>query len=174
MSDIILRRAEKRDVEQIMEIIESAKAYMKDCGVNQWQDGYPNRERIETDIAEDIAYVLCDNGEICAFAAIAFTPERTYADIDGKWLNDEPYAVIHRSAVSGARRGTGCGRRLMERAEELCKTRGCKNIRIDTHRDNKSMARLLGACGYIKCGVITLEDRAESDILRDGYHKVLK
>lgn len=174
MSDVILRRAEGRDASQIMEIIDSAKAYMKACGVNQWQDGYPNRGRIETDIAEGIAYVLCDGGEICASAAIAFAPERTYGNIDGAWLNDEPYAVIHRSAVSGARRGTGYGRRLMEKAEELCKSRGCKNIRIDTHRDNKSMVRLLTACGYKRCGVITLEDRAESDILRDGYHKVLK
>ena len=33
MSDVILRRAEGRDASQIMEIIDSAKAYMKACGV---------------------------------------------------------------------------------------------------------------------------------------------
>lgn len=44
------RLAEKSDLDKIMEIIEEAKDYLKTLGIDQWQNGYPNEEKILSDI----------------------------------------------------------------------------------------------------------------------------
>ena len=38
------RLAERSDVDRIMEIISDAQRFLKDSGVDQWQNGYPTRE----------------------------------------------------------------------------------------------------------------------------------
>ena len=50
---------------------------------------------------------------------------------DGAWLNDAPYGVIHRIASGGRVKG------LMDLCLEWCSSH-CPNLRVDTHRDNKS------------------------------------
>jgi len=72
----------------------------------------------------------------------------TYKEIvKGEWLDDDPYAVIHRIAVLASGRGTGSF------CIEWCLGR-CRNIRIDTHPDNIPMQRLLGKNGFSLCGMI--------------------
>ena len=46
---------------------------------------------------------------------------------------------------------------------------GAKNIRVDTHRDNKIMQKLLSTRGYVYCGVIYLADGQA----RLAYQKVV-
>ena len=45
-------------MDRILEIIEKAKIELKKLGLDQWQNGYPNREVIENDIKSGISYVL--------------------------------------------------------------------------------------------------------------------
>ena len=44
------RKSEPKDVNRILEIIEMAKEELKKMKLNQWQNGYPNRNSIESDI----------------------------------------------------------------------------------------------------------------------------
>ena len=37
-----IRKSKKSDVLQIVEIINQAKAYLKENGIPQWQNGYPD------------------------------------------------------------------------------------------------------------------------------------
>ena len=66
---------------------------------------------------------------------------------DGQWLNDEPYAVIHRVASSGEVKGVI--RVVLDFAR-----RQYRNIRVDTHADNKVMQHLMQKEGFRYCGVI--------------------
>lgn len=169
---MIFRKAKVEDLDAIEEIIDGAVEFMRRSGLNQWQDGYPNRNVFELDIGEGIAYVLCDGEEIVGVCALTSEPEEAYYGLKGgSWLNDEKYAVIHRSAVSSKVRGKGYGNIFFEEAEKYCKSCGIDNIRIDTHRDNKPMQALLAKRGYVKCGVV--EYNTESDPLRDAFQKVL-
>ena len=45
-------------MQRIMELINDAKAYLKSCGVDQWQNGYPDQHSIENDIRKGTGY-LC-------------------------------------------------------------------------------------------------------------------
>ena len=43
---MIFRKTEKKDVAGVLKIIESAKERMKNMGLDQWQNGYPNKNSI--------------------------------------------------------------------------------------------------------------------------------
>ena len=152
----MIRRAVAEDVQAIMEIVADAQSLLRDCGVDQWQDGYPTAEIILQDIVRNESYVVVNDGQIVGTAVISFAGEVTYNQIDGRWINDNPYAVIHRLAVRSTARGTGIAKQLFAYAEELCRERSIGDIRVDTHRDNNIMRNLLSVIGYKHCGEITL------------------
>lgn len=164
-----IRKTVQTDIPVVMEIIGDAQTYLRSCGVEQWQDGYPTAAVIAEDIEKGISYVATENSEIIGTAAISFDGEPNYAEIrNGGWLNDEPYAVIHRIAVGNRHRSRGAAANMMLFAERLCEERGVGSIRIDTHADNKSMQRLLERLGYEYCGEITI---LSSGAPRNAYMK---
>ena len=46
-----LRLAEQEEWATALEIIDQAKAFLKEQGIDQWQKGYPDAECIRRDIA---------------------------------------------------------------------------------------------------------------------------
>ena len=61
-----LRPTTKNDLIEVIKIINQAKQYFKNEGIDQWQDGYPNEDSIINDINQHEAYVLENNGKILA------------------------------------------------------------------------------------------------------------
>lgn len=164
------RKSLKSDVKEIMSIIKEAQNYFKEKGINQWQDGYPNEESIISDIEDGESYVLLKDKKIIATAYLSFKGERDYDVIyDGKWLSEEKYAVVHRVAVLSEIKGNGIASELFKNIERICLESNINNIRIDTHRDNKSMQRFLNKNDFKYCGVIYLKDGQE----RIAFEKIL-
>ncbi len=148
-----IRRATVDDVGDILSIYESARRFMRETGnMTQWAGNYPSREVVEADIAKEGLYI-CEEGEtILAVFYFAEESDPTYLKIHGgEWLNDMPYAVIHRIAVSEDSRGKGVARFIFDTCFEKC-----HNLKIDTHRDNVPMQRALEKNGFERCGVIYL------------------
>ena len=167
---IRLRHTTEADLPRVEEILDRARRFLAEQGVDQWQAGYPNLESIRGDMARRESYVL-DAGEgPRGVMALCFRPDATYRDLVGSCLNEEPYAVIHRLAVADP--GKGDGGLMIEAAELLCKMRGISNVRVDTHRDNRPMNRLLQKRGFVPCGTVTCPVPA-GDPLRTGYHRVI-
>lgn len=164
------RKGEERDLNTVMELVADAQNWFRKQNIDQWQDGYPTRELILSDILYNINYIIEYNGIAVATAVISFAGEPTYAKIKGKgWLNESPYAVVHRIAVSDRCRRKGIAREILHFTEELCIERGVSDIRIDTHCDNIAMRSLLKKMGYTHCGRITLTSGA----YREAYQKEL-
>lgn len=153
-----IRKASLADLGQIMDIVADAQRFLRDSGVDQWQDNYPTAEIMACDIARGELYVAEQADErVVAIATISFAGEPTYQTIyDGEWPNNEPYAVIHRAAIRHGERCRGLAKQLFAFAEQLSAEQGVSNIRVDTHADNLVMQHLLDRCGYMRCGVITL------------------
>ena len=152
-----ITKAKYDDLEMIIPIYDYARSFMTDNGnPNQWIDGYPSREIIAEDINNDSFYV-CKNEEGSIVGAFTFiigndpTYEKIYC---GKWLNDKPYGVIHRLASNGTTHG------ITKTCIEWC-LKQIKNIRIDTHNDNKVMQSLLGKMGFEYCGIIHTHNGTE-------------
>lgn len=156
---MIFRRAIESDVEAIVAIMNDAIRRLGEQGVDQWQHGYPNAERIVQDVAEGIGWVLCDD-EVVAYGALVLSGEPAYANIsDGEWITrEENYAVVHRMCVKDACTGRGYGRRFMTEAEAVSAATK-RSMRVDTHADNRIMQHLLRKMGYTYCGMIYFESR---------------
>jgi hypothetical protein len=148
-----IRLADHSDLEAIMAIYATARAFMRSVGNDtQWRGGYPAQELIINSIEQGKQYVCTCGDEVVATFYFAIEKEPTYARIiDGEWLNDRPYGVVHRLASSGKCKGIGnfCLGWCFEQAG---------NIRVDTHRDNRPMLGIFAKEGYTRCGVIFVHD----------------
>lgn len=165
------RQAKISDLDQIVEIIELSKKYLKETKVDQWQDGYPKKEDLRRDIESGNSYVLTNKDEIIATTVISLDGESTYNSIfNGEWITNEDYIVMHRVAVHDKYKGKGIFKELIKEAEILALNKGISSIKIDTHRDNISMQRAVVKNDFKKCGIIYLEDGSE----RIAFEKVLK
>lgn len=165
------RRTAETDINIIMNIVRQAQAYFKEQRIDQWQNGYPNIETINRDIADKNSYVLLKDNNVVATAAVSFDGEKTYDMIyDGEWISNDEYAVIHRIAVDNNHKGLGLSSQTIKKVEELCLNKGVHSIKIDTHEENISMQKLLEKNGFKHCGTIYLEDKSK----RIAFEKILR
>lgn len=156
----LIRLATNADVPQILGLYESARAFMHRTGnPTQWPEGYPGPEDVLYDLKRSALHVCTEGDEVIAVFFCAPGPDATYAHIDGSWLNDEPYSVVHRIA---AREGSGAGRACIAWACEQS-----QNVRIDTHERNLPMRHVLKSLGFVECGTIICEDGTP----RMTYHR---
>lgn len=167
------RPARADELPRLCEMLENAKERLRLLGLTQWQSGIPNGEMLAADIAAGRSFVLAEQGELLASAAICFGEDESYREIDGAWPNNEPYAAIHRVFTAQDALRKGCGTLLLQKAETFCLRRGVRNLRVDTHRGNLPMQALLRRCGFSLCGVIILQNTPEIDPERLAYHKIL-
>ena len=54
----------RENLKDILNIINQAKAYMKENGINQWNEDYPKIESLENDILNKNSYVVKDGDKI--------------------------------------------------------------------------------------------------------------
>ena len=171
MTQTILRRpAEVRDQDAILTVVAHARAAIRALGIDQWQDGYPEPEVIEADIALGIGHVFEISGQVAAYLALADAPEAVYAGIDGAWLCGGPYLTVHRMCIDDGFRGTGLSREMFAFAEAAARERSFASVRVDTHRGNIVMQKLLAKCGFTRCGTVAYPVNA-GDPIRVAYEK---
>lgn len=152
-----IRKTTLQDIDSVLVIIEEAKQYFKEQGINQWQDGYPNRNSIINDINNKEGYVLEENGQILATCMISIKEDPTYQYIeDGAWINNGLYAVIHRVATRSDQKGKGLASLFIKEIKNIYPT--IKSIRVDTHPDNKSMQQVFNKNEFSYCGIIYLSN----------------
>lgn len=168
----LFRKAEENDLDAILTIIDAAKEYFKIKGIPQWQDGYPNRDSFILDREKGASYVLEADGKIIGTIAVYFDGDRNYDHIyEGSWLSEnQPYAAIHRVAVDADRKGEGVAGKMVEEVVKMCRNRNIFRIKNDTHRLNDSMQGMLVKNGFVRCGIIYLENGEE----RIGFERMLR
>ena len=162
-----IRKSTERDFDRMMEIYAYARQFMAEHGnPNQWgPNRWPPEELIHRDIASGDSYVCTHEGRVVGtfYFVVGKDIEPTYRTIvDGAWLDDSPYGVVHRVAGDGSGRGIGAA--CIQWAFDQC-----GHIRIDTHGDNKVMQNLLNKLGFTRCGTIYVE---QDDYPRFAYEKV--
>ena len=160
----MIQKANLSQLPGIMAVYERARVFMAQTGnPDQWGMAYPPEEMIRQDILDGKCYVNLQGKTIAAVFYFANETDPTYGYIEGDWLNDKPYGVIHRIAVGESGKGVAaeCFQYAVER---------CENLRIDTHEDNIPMQRCLAKHGFQRCGIIYLENGDP----RIAYQKVIK
>lgn len=170
---MIFRQTEEKDRDQVVALWRQAQAYLKEQGIDQWQDGYPNEESLTEDMAGGESFVLAEEetGRVVTTAFISFAGEPDYLKIyEGSWQSESPYGVVHRVAVAPDVKGQGLAGLMIDHAVRMCRERGVKSLRMDTHRDNKSMQRMLAKNGFLYRGIIILGRGGDE---RVAFEKIL-
>ena len=173
-----IRTTTPKDIDSVMTVIEEARRTLASLGINQWQNGSPNRTMITEDMALGQGRVVTDDeGAVIGTFALIYTGEPTYITVhDGGWHSpdydengDFAYIAIHRVAISVAHRGSGISTAIIAYAEEFARILGKSALRIDTHEGNVIMRRMLEKHGFVACGTIFLQNGDP----RVAYEKIL-
>lgn len=153
IDDFRVIKTRSNKIDEVMPIYSNAVLFMRANGNHeQWTGGYPSREKIMEDIIAGNHYsVLDEEGRLSAVFTMIIGEEPTYKVIEGAWLNDYPYATLHRVASAGLHPF------MLEECVRFAKEK-IDNIRIDTHLDNIPMQNSLRRIGFKRCGMISLAD----------------
>jgi len=162
---IVIRKTTLDDLKAIEEIFNHARNFMHTHGnPNQWNGKYPCSDDVRIDIDNDCSYVVTNDDKIVGTFAFIIGEDQTYKKIyDGAWLNDNKYCVIHRIASNGE---------IKHMLDEVLKYVEAYNldVRIDTHKDNKTMINALYRNDFVRCGIIYVRDGSE----RIAFQRVCK
>lgn len=146
--------AQTADRVRIMEIINQAKAYFKESGIDQWQRGYPDEECIQEDISTKKGYLMQEGQETVGYLCVDFDGEESYKNLKGQWKSIKAYVAVHRVVIDNGQKGKGLAMQAIAEVEEICKAKGVHSIKIDTDTDNAVMRHFLDKSGFEYCGTI--------------------
>ena len=163
-TEVHLRKAAMSDLDRISLIMTQAVDQMLREGKKQWDRTYPLPSDIEKDIERGVGTVLCrkagpypgkdslESEEILSYAAVVYEGEKAYGSIEGEWISDLPYVVVHRLAVSDGCKKMGVASRMMTMIGEESLEKGFPSFRIDTNYDNFYMQKMLSTLGFTYTG----------------------
>lgn len=151
-----IRKARVEEFENIKTIYQHAREFMVESGnLTQWADIKQLLNNVLEDIKVGDCYLCLDNDKIAGVFCFFIGDDTTYNKIyDGKWLNNEPYGVIHRIVVAVHQKG------VATKCIQWCLNK-FPNIKIDTHKDNIPMQKTILKTGFKYCGIIKKEDGSE-------------
>ncbi|WP_286209564.1 GNAT family N-acetyltransferase [Dubosiella newyorkensis] len=145
-----IRNAKSTDLEQLEQLYENARNYMHTYGnPNQWNDGHPNQKDLKEDILKEQLYIVESVDGIEGAFVYYEGIDPTYIKIEGEWLNEEPYAVLHKVASAGKKK------RIGDTILQYGIHRS-NNVKIDTHADNIPMQKCILRNGFQYAGIIYL------------------
>lgn len=151
------RLAELKDTDKLLEILSSAKQFMKDNNLYQWSDSYPTKDTFLSDIENEIGYVILQDNRVIGYFALIFGIDPLYSNIiEGKFLNSTNYAVIHRIMLASEVRGKKLSYLMFKFSEKISKENGYRNIKVDTHSDNYIMQKSILKANYKKTAVVEM------------------
>lgn len=164
------RLAREIDRIEIEKIYEDGSLKLKSLDINQWQgQDKPNLDNFKNLIANKNIFVLEDKEKVVS-TVIIYDYDLDYEkNLDGKWNIPKAYLALHRIGTLESERNKGYGRKIIEFAESYARENNFKSVRIDTHRENKSMQNLLKSMNYIYVGLVYLDGKNE----RLAFEKIL-
>jgi GNAT superfamily N-acetyltransferase len=166
--DYQFRKAKMLETAQIWGILQQAIIRRKKDGSNQWQDGYPNPDVVQKDIESGHGFVLVEGETIIGYSAVIMNDEPAYDNIEGKWLTNEDFVVIHRVALSEQHLGKGLAKIIIGYIEDFALQNKIYSVKADTNFDNIPMMKIFKNLGYTLCGEVFFRGSP-----RKAYEKVL-
>ncbi|MCQ2507703.1 MAG: GNAT family N-acetyltransferase [Dorea sp.] len=158
MENIIIRKAETRDIDGVSAIYENIHTEVE-AGriINGWIRGlYPTRDTVTAGVERGDFFVLEADGEVVASCILNHVQDEAYQDAD--WIYDareDEVLVMHTLVVEPAKSGKGYAKSFLTFYEEYARELGCKVLRLDTLAMNKIAKGLYTGRGYRIAGYVT-------------------
>ncbi len=143
-------KVEMGEINKVNSIYKIAREYMKETNnPTQWGDDYPPLSLIKEDILSNRLYGVRDENNSLIAVFVLSNKEKAYDECDF-WHSNSPFIVLHRVASNGIVKGI---------AKNIFKYALTKSnyLRIDTHKNNKTMQNALISFGFKECGIVYYE-----------------
>ncbi len=166
----MIRKANLKDLERIVEITKACAKHMISQNIFQWNEHYPNKEIFQEDVKNETLFVIEVGSKVVGCICISTLIDDVYKKV--KWLTlTNKNIYLHRLAVHPDFQGQGLALKLMGFAEQLTLKKGYKSIRLDTFSGNDKNNKFYKLQGYTKLEKIFY--RKQSDIPFHCYEKIL-
>lgn len=155
----MIRKGQVEDITSIITLTKSCGRFLREAGIDQWDENYPTIEIIAADIEKDELFCLEEEGQLKAIIVLNEIQDPEYAEMN--WLTDaeSKNLVVHRLAVDPKFQGQGLARRMMDFAENFAKEHAYDSIRLDTFSQNLRNQRFYTNRNYTKVGEVYLSYR---------------
>jgi hypothetical protein len=151
-----IRKAQKKDLKNIMKMYKSCVKGMIKNGITQWDSKYPNLDIISLDVNAETFYIAEIEQEIIGGINIDQNQDIAYLDIKWKEKSDL-FLVVHRLAVKEEFWNKNIGKKLMLFTENLVIKKSLKSIRLDTYSGNSKAIYFYRKLGYDERGKVNLK-----------------
>lgn len=150
--NIQFRKAVQTDLNEIYLMFQSAIAEMNKNGIFQWDEIYPDKEILCSDILKQEMYLGEINGEIASAYVLNTESDDEY--LNGKWeYLESSYRVIHRLCVNPKFQNRGIGKLTVEHIEQQAFLDGADSIRLDAFTENPFSLKMYDKLGYHTTGI---------------------
>jgi len=152
---VLIRKANKEDIEDCMKIIKEKSKWLKDKGINQWTSFF-NRDNsyFMEKVEKETLYVVIIDNKICA--TFVLQENHNY------WEDDKKALYIHHLAVRDGYKGLG--RYIIEQIKVIARNAKKEYIRLDNVADNKKLNEYYDSLGFV----------IKKEIYDEMYHCILR
>lgn len=149
---MLFRKALLSDLKECFGVIEAARGYMLQQGIDQWDELYPEISDVEEDIRlNQLRVGVVDNRIVVIYAL----NEMGEGYEIGDWEYDLPYYVVHRLCVHPDYQGKHVARSTLKQIVKEALLAGKEALRLDVFSLNPAALCLYEHFGFKKTGEIS-------------------
>jgi ribosomal protein S18 acetylase RimI-like enzyme len=149
------------EVQEILELTKACGAHMRDNGIDQWDENYPDIDSLKHDLETQTLFTYRDESLIKGIVVLNESQDEEYAQINWSTSDTDKNLVVHRLAVHPDFQGQGIARKLMDFAEQFAKSKQYDAIRLDTFSQNPRNQKFYKNRGYTELGSVYLKYKKE-------------
>lgn len=152
----MISHGKPEELDAILELTRACGKHMRQNGIDQWDENYPDRTGLERDIETKTLFAYRENGRVLGIVVLNEHQDPEYAEVNWSTKETDKNIVLHRLAVAPEHQGKGIARKLMDFAENWAKENNFDAIRLDTFSQNPRNQRFYKKRGYTELGSVFL------------------
>jgi ribosomal protein S18 acetylase RimI-like enzyme len=149
---VTIRPGKPEELPRLCTIVSLAVRHMKNRGIDQWDELYPNQPILGQDLEGRSLYVAEKAGEVTGFIVLNEIQSPEYETVP--WQYQERVLAVHRLTIDPACQRQGLGSLLMDFAEKKAAAGGYQCIRLDAFVHNPVALALYDQRGYRRAGMV--------------------
>ncbi len=153
----MISHGELHEIDEIIALTKACGLHMRENGIDQWDEHYPDRESIRQDLETKTLFAMRSDTEILGIVVLNEKQDEEYAQIKWSTAEKDRNLVVHRLAVHPNHQGKGLARKLMDFAEDYARSNDYSAIRLDTFSQNPRNQRFYLNRGYTDLGPVFLK-----------------
>lgn len=167
----IFRLALDNEFDIIFDLYKKCTNDLKSRDIIQWDESYPTKEQIKSNIENNTQYVFLKNDKLIGSFVLDEVEDEYWQKIN--WLEDK-FIGLHLLAIDPDYQNKGYGNKVIGFCEKYAKENNYKSIHLDVFSKNERALKIYQNKGYENVGELSFEFKTEGNQQYFCYEKVLK